>query len=188
MLLALGSFMLWKDLPLVLGLVCLSVKSSLESKPLLFLLCGLGLYWSVLLAAIGQNVDNDATTVQDSSADDNEFEDDVAVVDQDNDAEQAAFNLGFQFQDATQDQDVDQDATQEDFNFQIAFSQQADDESANIRDGDDGDGDGDGNGDGDRVTLCHIPPGNPENPQTITVSENAVPAHLAHGDTLGPYP
>jgi hypothetical protein len=152
----------------------------------------------VLLAAIGQNVDNDATTVQDSSADDNEltndneFGDDVAVVDQDNDAEQDAFNLGFQFQDATQDQDVDQDATQEDFNFQIAFSQQADDESANIRDGDDGDGDGDGNGDGngdgDRVTICHIPPGNPENPQTITVSENAVPAHLAHGDTLGPCP
>ena len=138
----------------------------------------------MLLAAIGQNVDNDATTVQDSSADDNEltndneFGDDVAVVDQDNDAEQDAFNLGFQFQDATQD----------DFNFQIAFSQQADDESANIRDGDDGDGNGDGNGDGDRVTICHIPPGNPENPQTITVSENAVPAHLAHGDTLGPCP
>lgn len=144
----------------------------------------------MLLAAIGQNVGNDATTVQDSSADDNEltndneFGDDVAVVDQDNDAEQDAFNLGFQFQDATQDQDVDQDATQEDFNFQIAFSQQADDESANIRDGDDGDG----NGDCDKVTICHIPPGNPENPQTITVSENAVSAHLAHGDTLGPCP
>ena len=37
-----------------------------------------------------------------------------------------------------------------------------------------------------KVTICHIPPGNPNNPQTITVSVNALQAHLAHGDTLGP--
>jgi hypothetical protein len=37
-----------------------------------------------------------------------------------------------------------------------------------------------------QVTLCHIPPGNPSNAHTITVEESAVPAHLAHGDTLGP--
>lgn len=37
-----------------------------------------------------------------------------------------------------------------------------------------------------KVTICHIPPGNPANAHTITVSEKAVPAHLAHGDTLGP--
>ena len=37
----------------------------------------------------------------------------------------------------------------------------------------------------DKVTLCHIPPGNPGNAHTISVSPNAVPAHLAHGDTLG---
>ena len=36
-----------------------------------------------------------------------------------------------------------------------------------------------------KVTICHIPPGNPDNAHTISVSENAVPAHLAHGDTLG---
>ena len=36
------------------------------------------------------------------------------------------------------------------------------------------------------VTICHIPPGNPNNAQTITVSANAVPAHLAHGDHCGP--
>ncbi|MEI6085117.1 MAG: hypothetical protein WCS70_12555 [Verrucomicrobiota bacterium] len=30
-----------------------------------------------------------------------------------------------------------------------------------------------------KITICHK--GN-----TITVNENAVPAHLAHGDTLGP--
>ena len=40
----------------------------------------------------------------------------------------------------------------------------------------------------DKVTLCHRPPGNPENAHTITVGRSAVPAHLAHGDTLGPCP
>ena len=37
-----------------------------------------------------------------------------------------------------------------------------------------------------KVKICHIPPGNPDNAHTIVVSQNAVPAHLAHGDTLGP--
>jgi len=36
-----------------------------------------------------------------------------------------------------------------------------------------------------KVTVCHRPPGNPENPQTILVGEPAVNAHLAHGDALG---
>lgn len=36
-----------------------------------------------------------------------------------------------------------------------------------------------------KVDICHIPPGNPANAHTINVSVNAVPAHLAHGDTLG---
>ena len=43
----------------------------------------------------------------------------------------------------------------------------------------------DDDGDG-RVTICHVPPGNPENARTITVSIHAVPAHLAHGDYCGP--
>jgi hypothetical protein len=42
-----------------------------------------------------------------------------------------------------------------------------------------------GDDDDSKVTLCHIPPGNPENAHIIRVSENAVPAHLAQGDTLG---
>ena len=37
----------------------------------------------------------------------------------------------------------------------------------------------------DKVTVCHQPPGNPGNPQTIEVKQKAVSAHLAHGDTLG---
>jgi hypothetical protein len=41
---------------------------------------------------------------------------------------------------------------------------------------------------GEKVLICHIPPGNPEHPITISVSQNAVPAHLAHGDTEGPCP
>jgi len=37
-----------------------------------------------------------------------------------------------------------------------------------------------------KVTICHIPPGNPSNAHLITISENAVPAHLAHGDPAPP--
>jgi ferric-dicitrate binding protein FerR (iron transport regulator) len=40
----------------------------------------------------------------------------------------------------------------------------------------------------DKVTICHRPPGNPGNAHTITVGAPAVPAHLGHGDTLGPCP
>ena len=37
------------------------------------------------------------------------------------------------------------------------------------------------------IVVCHAPPGNPENTQTITVgSQSAADAHLRHGDTLGP--
>ena len=36
-----------------------------------------------------------------------------------------------------------------------------------------------------KVTICHLPPGNPDNPQTLCVDENAVSAHLAHGDYQG---
>ncbi len=39
------------------------------------------------------------------------------------------------------------------------------------------------------VTLCHYPPGNTGNPQTITVGAPAVSTHLMlHGDTLGACP
>jgi hypothetical protein len=34
----------------------------------------------------------------------------------------------------------------------------------------------------DEVEICHFPPGNPANYQTITISAPALPAHLAHGD------
>ena len=36
-----------------------------------------------------------------------------------------------------------------------------------------------------KITICHIPPGNRFNPQTISVSLSALKAHLDHGDTLG---
>ena len=39
-----------------------------------------------------------------------------------------------------------------------------------------------------KVTLCHHPPGDPTNVQTIEVSPAAVRAHLAHGDSLGACP
>lgn len=37
-----------------------------------------------------------------------------------------------------------------------------------------------------KVLVCHIPPGNPANAHTLCISQNAVAAHLAHGDYLGP--
>ncbi|MCE3277862.1 MAG: hypothetical protein K0S44_53 [Bacteroidetes bacterium] len=36
----------------------------------------------------------------------------------------------------------------------------------------------------DKVTICHIPPGNSNNCQEITVSLNSLDAHLDHGDDL----
>lgn len=38
---------------------------------------------------------------------------------------------------------------------------------------------------GNKVTICHIPPGNPDNAHSITINVNALEAHLAHGDTFG---
>jgi len=35
------------------------------------------------------------------------------------------------------------------------------------------------------VTICHYPPGNLDNPQTITISVNALQAHLDHGCSVG---
>jgi hypothetical protein len=38
-----------------------------------------------------------------------------------------------------------------------------------------------------KVTICHIPPGNPANRHEITVGEPAVAAHIRdHGDYVGP--
>lgn len=37
----------------------------------------------------------------------------------------------------------------------------------------------------DKVLVCHIPPGNPANAHTICISASGVPAHLAHGCSLG---
>lgn len=36
-----------------------------------------------------------------------------------------------------------------------------------------------------KVTICHHPPGNPENVQTLEVGLPALLAHLLHGDTIG---
>ncbi len=36
-----------------------------------------------------------------------------------------------------------------------------------------------------KVVMCHVPPGNPANAHSITISPSAVDAHLAHGDYFG---
>jgi hypothetical protein len=40
-------------------------------------------------------------------------------------------------------------------------------------------------GNEDKVTICHIPPGNPTKPQSITISKSALDAHLQHNDSPG---
>lgn len=37
-----------------------------------------------------------------------------------------------------------------------------------------------------RLTICHVPPGNPNAGNTLTIPEQAWRAHEAHGDYLGP--
>jgi hypothetical protein len=37
----------------------------------------------------------------------------------------------------------------------------------------------------EKITICHIPPGNSGNPQTLIIPLSAWPAHQAHGDNLG---
>jgi hypothetical protein len=37
----------------------------------------------------------------------------------------------------------------------------------------------------EKITICHIPPGNSGNPQTIEIPLSAWPAHQAHGDVIG---
>ena len=64
----------------------------------------------------------------------------------------------------------------------LAASDSAKDEAA------DKDKDKDSDSDEHKVTLCHFPPGNPESPETLSVAESAVDAHLAHGDYLGQCP
>ncbi|CAM1366346.1 hypothetical protein TOREUM_30510 [Tenacibaculum litoreum] len=43
----------------------------------------------------------------------------------------------------------------------------------------------DSKGKDSKVTICHVPPGNPSNVHSITISKNALKAHLAHGDFFG---
>jgi hypothetical protein len=49
---------------------------------------------------------------------------------------------------------------------------------------DDDDGDTDDDEHDAKITICHKP--DSKNPQTITISRSAWPAHKAHGDTMGP--
>lgn len=52
-------------------------------------------------------------------------------------------------------------------------------------DDDDADGDDDGVPTSGRMTICHIPPGNPNAKHTIVIDASAWPAHKAHGDKDG---
>lgn len=61
-------------------------------------------------------------------------------------------------------------------------------EDSDLVDDDDGDGDGDDVEDeeeGEKAVICHVPPGNPENAHTLSISPDDVQVHLDHGDTEG---
>lgn len=64
-----------------------------------------------------------------------------------------------------------------DLSFEIIAS--SDDDHSSLCSGDD---------DGHKVTICHIPPGNPEAAHTIKIGRSALEAHLAHGDVIGECP
>ena len=85
----------------------------------------------------------------------------------------------------------------EDLTFTITYH--ASDSKGDDHDDDHDDGKGDDHDDGKgnddsgplddcskgadgKVTICHFPPGNPDNPQTITISESAVKTHVDHHD------
>jgi hypothetical protein len=40
----------------------------------------------------------------------------------------------------------------------------------------------------EKVTICHIPPGNPAKARTLNINAVSVADHLAHEDLLGPCP
>lgn len=37
-----------------------------------------------------------------------------------------------------------------------------------------------------KADICHLPPGNPQNAQSLQIAPSALDAHLAHGDWIGP--
>ena len=47
-----------------------------------------------------------------------------------------------------------------------------------------------GANDPQKCTICHLPPGNPSNAQTLTIGCSAVQAHMRNhpGDCMGPCP
>lgn len=55
----------------------------------------------------------------------------------------------------------------------------------NQGDGDDDDGDDDDDDRSEKVTICHMPPGNPSKAKTLSVNESALQSHLGHGDHEG---
>ena len=38
---------------------------------------------------------------------------------------------------------------------------------------------------GKKIDICHVPPGNPDDAHTVSISVNALRSHLAHGDYIG---
>ncbi len=47
------------------------------------------------------------------------------------------------------------------------------------------DNQGNDNNENVKITICHIPPGNPDNKRTLTISTSALQAHINHGDVMG---
>ncbi|TFH01020.1 MAG: hypothetical protein E4G77_04100 [Nitrosopumilus sp.] len=93
----------------------------------------------------------------------------------------------------TNDDDNNDDNKDDDNNDDNKDNDNNDDDNNNDN-GNDDDNDNDNDEDhdkdhdddkGNKVTICHRPPGNPNNSHTITVGEPATNAHLRHGDFLG---
>lgn len=128
-------------------------------------------------AVAGVIDDSDSKDKDDSASDDDGSEDeDDDTSNDDSDSKDKDDSASNDNDDGSEDEDDDTSNDDSD-------SKDIDD-SASDDDSDSKDKDADAKQGGNKQEVCHIPPGNPNNAHTITVSASAVDAHLAHGDTL----
>ncbi len=133
-----------------------------------------------------QDDDNGDDDQDDDNGDDDQ-DDDNGDDDQDddnNDDDQDDDNGDDDQDDDNGDDDQDDDNGDDDQDDDNGDDDQDDDNGDDDQDDDNGDDDQDNDND-QKITICHYPPGNPENVKSMEIAQSAWEAHAAHGDTMG---